>query len=78
MDQIQSLYLQFLANFPVNTRPVISIALAIFLVYSIFKVVKKDFIFIIALLILLPTSVPMLQNIWQGVVEFIKFLLNTK
>ena len=78
MDQIQSLYLQFLANFPVNTRPVISIALAIFLVYSIFKVVKKDFIFIIVLLVLLPTSVPMLQNIWQGVVEFIKFLLNTK
>ena len=78
MDQLQNLYVQFLANFPVNTRPVISIALAIFLVYSIFKVVKKDFVFIIALLILLPTSVPMLQNVWQGVVEFIKFLLNTK
>ena len=78
MDQLQSLYVQFLANFPVNTRPVISIALAIFLVYSIFKVVKKDFIFIIVLLVLLPTSVPMLQNVWQGVVAFIKFLLNTK
>lgn len=78
MDQLQTLYLQFLSNFPVNTRPVISIALAVFLVYSIFKVVKKDFIFIIALLILLPTSVPMLQNIWQGAVAFIKFLLNTK
>lgn len=77
MDQLQTLYLQFLSNFPVNTRPVISIALAVFLVYSIFKVVKKDFIFIIVLLILLPTSVPMLQNIWQGVVTFIQFLLKT-
>lgn len=78
MDQLQKLYLEFLNNFPVNTRPVISIALAVFLVYSIFKVVKKDFIFIIALLILLPTSVPMLQNVWEGIVAFIKFLLNTK
>lgn len=78
MNQIQNLYLEFLNNFPVNLRPVISIALAVFLIYSIFKVVKKDFIFIIALIILLPASKPMLQNIWDGVAAFIKFLLNTK
>lgn len=78
MNQIQSLYIQFLSNFPVNTRPVISIALAVLLVYSIFKVVKKDFIFIIALVILLPASIPILKNVWEGAVEFIKFLLNTK
>ncbi len=78
MSQIQSLYLQFLSNFPVNVRPVISIALAAFLVYSIFKVVKKDFVFLIALIVLLPASVPMLQNVWQGTVIFIQFLLNIK
>lgn len=78
MNQIQSLYVQFLSNFPENVRPIVSIALAVLLVYAIFKVIKKDFIFIIALIVLLPTSVPILKSVWEGVLAFIKFLLNTK
>ena len=78
MNQIQDIYLQFLANFPVSVRPVISIALAVLVVYAIFKVIKKDWIFLIALIILLPASKPIVQNIWDGVVGFVKFLLNTK
>ena len=76
--EIQNLYLQFLGNFPANLRPIISIGLAVLIVYSIFKVVKKDWIFLIALIILLPASQPILQSVWQGIVVFIKFLLNTK
>jgi hypothetical protein len=78
MDQIQSIYLEFLANFPVQIRPVVSIALAVLLVYSLFKVLKKDWIFLIALLILLPTSKSILQSIWEGIVAFIQFLLKVK
>jgi hypothetical protein len=50
----------------------------VLIVYSIFKVIKKDWIFLIALVILLPASQPILQSVWQGIVAFIKFLLNTK
>jgi hypothetical protein len=78
MQQIQSLYLEFLANFPVGIRPVISIALAVLLVYSIFKVIKKDFLYIIALIVLLPASKSILTNVWEGAVGLVKFLLNTK
>jgi hypothetical protein len=78
MEQIQSLYLEFLANFPVNVRPIISVALGVFLIYSIFKVIRKDFVFIIALIVLLPASIPILQNVWQGIITVIKFLLNIK
>jgi len=78
MNQIQNLYLQFLTNFPVNLRPIISIGLAVLIVYSIFKVIKQDFLWIIVLVILLPGSWPILNTIWQGAVTFIKFLLNTK
>lgn len=78
MSEIQNLYLQFLANFPVGLRPLISIGLAILLVYSIFKVIKKDFIYIIVLIILLPGSIPILKSIWEGVVAFVQFLLHTK
>lgn len=76
MGEIQNLYIEFLNNFPENLQPVISIGLAVLLVYAIFKVIKKDFIFIIALVVLLPASVPILKSVWQGVVGFIKFLLN--
>jgi len=75
MNEIQNLYIEFLSNFPTNLQPVISIGLAVLLVYAIFKVIKKDFIFLIALVVLLPASVPILKSVWQGVVAFIKFLL---
>ncbi len=78
MNEIQNLYLQFLNNFPASARPIISIAFAVLLMYSIFKVIKKDFIFIIALVVLLPASVPILKSVWEGVVALVKFLLNTK
>jgi len=76
--QIQNLYLQFLTNFPVGLRPVVSIALAVLIVYSIFKVIKQDFLWIIVLLVLLPGSTTILSSIWQGIVSFIKFLISTK
>ena len=78
ITDIQSLYLEFLNNFPASIRPVVSIGLAVLIVYSLFKVLKKDWIFLIALVILLPASQPILESIWQGIVVFIKFLLNTK
>lgn len=78
LSDIQKLYLEFLKNFPVNLQPVISIGLAVLIVYSIFKVIKKDWIFLIALVLLLPGSKTILESIWQGILAFIKFLLNTK
>jgi hypothetical protein len=78
MAEVQKIYLEFLANFPVGLRPMISIGMAVLLVYSIIKVIKKDFLYIIGLVVLLPASKPMLQSVWQGVVDFIKFLLNNK
>ncbi len=78
MQEIQKIYLQFLGNFPVNFHPIISVGLAVLIIYSIFKVIKKDFIFLIVLVILLPASAPILKNIWQGIVMLVKFLLNTK
>jgi len=78
LTDIQNLYLEFLKNFPVGLQSIISIGLAVLIIYSIFKVIKKDWIFLIALIILLPASKPILISVWQGVVVFIKFLLNAK
>ncbi len=78
LSQIQNLYLEFLNNFPSELRPIISLAVAILVVFAIFKVIKKDWVYIVVLLVLLPGSVPFLKSIWEGVVTFVKFLLHTK
>lgn len=68
-------YNQILGYFPNFLHPYISVALAIFLVYSIFQVLKRNFIYLIVLIILLPASVPILKGVWEALVSIIKFLL---
>jgi hypothetical protein len=75
MDQIISIYTQFLNKFPAGLHPVISVILALLIIYSIIKIIQKDFIFIILLVVLLPASVPILKNIFDTLVTLIKFLL---
>lgn len=78
MSQIYDIYNQFMSIFPENLRWAVSLTLAILVIYSIFQVIKRNFIFIILLVILLPASLPILDNLWDSVVEFIKFLLTKK
>jgi len=76
MQTIFNLYETFLSIFPANYHGIISVILAILLVYSIFKVLQKEFIWLIVLIILLPASIPILINIWEAIVEMLKFLIN--
>jgi hypothetical protein len=78
MQELQNLYYQFLSVFPPVLHPFISIALAVFLVYSIVQVIRKDFIYIIALVVLLPASIPILKDFGNALIQLIKFLLNIK
>jgi hypothetical protein len=74
--RLQMLYVQFLANFPVNVQPFVSIALAVLIVYVVYRIIRKDWIFLIALVILVPASLPVLKSIWAGVVTVVKFLFH--
>ena len=76
LDAVYSIDSQFLANFPEDVRGFVSLGLGILLVYGIYKVVRKQFIFIIVLIVLLPASVPILKNIWQEVLRALQFLIN--
>ena len=75
MDQIMGIYNQFLSYFPVNLHGVVSLALAVLIAYGIIKVVKRDFVYIIVLIVLLPASVPILKNIWASLAGIVQFLL---
>lgn len=78
MDGIFGSYNQFLSYFPASVHPLISFVLAILLVYGIIKVIQKDFIYIILLVILLPASIPILKNIWDALLNIVTFLLGQK
>jgi len=78
MDQVFSIYQQFLSFFPEHYHGVVSFVLAILLAYAVFKVIKRQFIYIILLVILLPASIPILKNIWDGVLNILKFLLTKR
>ena len=72
------IYNQFLSYFPANLHGVVSLGLAVLIVIGILKVVRKEFIYIILLIVLLPASAPILKNIWESLSNIIKFLLTKK
>lgn len=78
MDQIFSIYNQFLSYFPANLHGLVSLALAVLIAYGIIKVIRRDFIYIILLVVLLPASVPIIRNIWESLSNIIKFLLTKR
>jgi hypothetical protein len=78
MDQVFSIYNQFLSYFPSNFRGIVSLALAVLIAIAIFKVIKKQFIYIILLVVLLPASLPILKNIWESLLNVFKFLLTKR
>ncbi|OGE79912.1 MAG: hypothetical protein A2660_00455 [Candidatus Doudnabacteria bacterium RIFCSPHIGHO2_01_FULL_45_18] len=73
-----SIYNQFLSYFPSNLHGVVSLSLVVLIVVGIFKVVKREFIYIILLIVLLPASVPILKNIWESLANIVKFLLTKR
>ncbi len=75
-SRVQDLYVQFLNNFPVQYQPVVSVAVGLFIVYVVYRIIKRDFIFILVLIVLVPTSVPILKSIWSGLVTLLKYLFN--
>ena len=75
MATLYTVYNQILGYFPVQTHGLISLILALLLIYGIFKVIKAEFIYIILVVILLPASVPIFDNIWHSFSDFVVYLL---
>jgi len=78
MEQIYSIYNQFLSYFPSNLHGLVSLALAAVIAIGVIKVIKREFVYIILLVVLLPASVPILKNIWESVYNIFMFLLDKK
>jgi hypothetical protein len=78
MEQIYGIYNQFLSFFPASLHGVVSLALAALIAYGVIKVIRKDFIYIVLLVVLLPASIPILKNIWASLTNIFHFLLTKR
>lgn len=78
MDSVYSIYNQFLGYFPDKVHGLVSFALACLLVFGIYKILKKEVVYIILLIVLLPASVPILKDTWAQILEVLKFLLSKR
>ncbi|MFZ2621343.1 MAG: hypothetical protein WAX85_00050 [Minisyncoccia bacterium] len=74
--KVQDLYTQFLNNFPITYQPVVSAVIAILIIYTIYRIIRRDFIFLIALAVFVPTSIPVFKSVWAGLVAVIKYLFH--
>lgn len=78
MEYLQNIYNQFLSYFPDFLHPAISVVIAIFVVYSVVQALKRNFIYLIVLVVLLPASIPILKNVVDFLVMIVKYLLGMK
>ena len=76
--RLYEIYDQFLNYFPANLHGLISVFLAGLLVLGIYKVLRRQLVWLILLVILLPASGPIVKNVWEQILELLKFLLSQK
>lgn len=75
LDQLYSLWQQFLTVFPDWMGGIISLVVFVFLIKSLIELVKKSFIWLILLIIFVPASLPLLQEIGLDIIALLQKLL---
>jgi hypothetical protein len=75
LSDIFHVYTLMLSNIPAQYQGIVSVLLGVFLVFSIVQIIRKQFIWIIVLIVLFPTSIPILKAVLAGVLSFTKTLL---
>lgn len=71
MSTLFSLYNQFLSLFPDPWHPIVSLAIVLVMLALIFRYWKVGVVGIILLVIFVPASIPVLQNIGKTIIDFI-------
>lgn len=75
MNSIFSFYDKLIANFTPTNQALISLAILLFLIWQIYLIVKNGhWIFIVALIVLLPGTWPAARHIGNLIITLIKFL----
>ena len=74
LTQIFTFYNKFLEVIPEPFRPLVSIIVGLCIIVAIFQVIRREFVWLIVLVILLPASVPILKELLAVLLQFLKYL----
>ncbi len=75
IDDIISIYDQFISLFPLEFQWVVSLIIFIAIVVGVFNLIKQNFIFLILLILIIPASIPILLSIFEGLLAFLQHIL---
>ncbi len=75
LDQLYSLWLDFLALFPDSIRGLVSLVVFIIFVKVIINLVKKSFVWLLLLILFVPASIPLIKEIFASLIGFLKLIL---
>jgi len=74
MEQFFAWYDKLVAVFNPSYQWLISLVLIIIIIAILWRLIKKTYLFLILLIILVPASLPILRNFFLGLLEFIRQL----
>ena len=75
MQQIVTLWTQFIELFPIGIRGLLALGIFVGAVVLILDLVKRNFIWIILLVIFVPASMPIFKSIIDGIFYFLRNVL---
>lgn len=75
MDFLFQAYDVFISNFPAQYQTLVSLALLAVIVISLFQLIRKSLVWIVLLVIFVPASIPILSNIGQGILDFLRYIV---
>lgn len=75
MDQIMMLWQDFISLFPMGLQGLIALLIFVGIVLMLIDLIKRNFIWILLLIIFVPASVPIFRTIVDGIFYFLRNVL---
>lgn len=75
MDQIMTLWQDFISLFPMELQGLIALLVFVGIVLILIDLIKRNFIWILLLIIFVPASVPIFRTIVDGIFYFLRNVL---
>lgn len=68
------IYTSFVSAFPSFLQPYVSILVGVFLVVTVVQIIRRQFVWLIALVVLLPSSLQILRSVGDVLASVLRYL----
>lgn len=75
MDFLYRGYDTFISNFPAQYQGIISLGLLAVIIITVFQLVRRNLLWLVLLVVLVPATLPILSNIGTSLLDFLKYIV---